>query len=155
MGSEFERDLRVVDGGDVQPEFARQIARADVFARRDDGRGKARADLAGFHHRFAVGLADARAVDAQRAAATDDDRAEACEAGDVGCAAVGPAVSAHFKQQDTAGDVGGDVGNVAVLRGQVRAVVALAVPDDEPRAVVEDCAAAGHVGDGNAAVAVL
>lgn len=105
--------------------------------------------------RFAVGLADARAVDAQRAAATDDDRAEACEAGDVGCAAVGPAVAAHFKQQDTAGDVGGDVGNVAVLRGQVRAVVALAVPDDEPRAVVEDCAAAGHVGDGNAAVAVL
>ena len=105
--------------------------------------------------RFAVGLADARAVDAQRAAATDDDRAEACEAGDVGCAAVGPAVAAHFKQQDTAGDVGGDVGNVAVLRGQVRAVVALAVPDDEPRAVVKDCAAAGHVGDGNAAVAVL
>ena len=61
MGSEFERDLRVVDGGDVQPEFARQVARADVFARRDDGRGKARADLAGFHHRFAVGLADDRA----------------------------------------------------------------------------------------------
>jgi len=60
-GSKLERDLRVVDGGDIQPEFTWQVARADVFARRDDGRGKARADLAGFHHRFAVGLADDRA----------------------------------------------------------------------------------------------
>ena len=37
----------------------------------------------------------------------------------------------------------------------MRAVVALAIPDDETRAIVERRAAAGHVSDGNAVVAVL
>lgn len=41
-------------------EFARQIAWADVFTCCNDGGGKARADLAGFHHGLAVGLADDR-----------------------------------------------------------------------------------------------
>ena len=58
--SKLERELRVVGRGNIQPEFARKIARADVFARCDDGGGKARADLAGFHHGLAVGLADDR-----------------------------------------------------------------------------------------------
>ena len=60
-GSKLERELRVVRRGSIQPEFARQIARADVFTCCNDGGGKARADLAGFHHGLAVGLADDRA----------------------------------------------------------------------------------------------
>ena len=59
-GSKLERELRVVRRGSIQPEFARQIARADVFTCCNDGGGKARADLAGFHHGLAVGLADDR-----------------------------------------------------------------------------------------------